>query len=106
MCVTVILMDAHVIQHYTAGNPNGFEERYVPTSVAMNFDPVMCTRTMSVAMSSTLSISSQFTMEMSKYVQHHDNCSPVDGAILMVLMSHPAEEVQVLFRHIILDPCL
>ena len=57
-------MDTHVIQHYTAINPNGFEERYVPTSVAMNFDPVMCTRTMSVTMSLMLSISSQLTMEM------------------------------------------
>ena len=64
MYTTVILMDTHVIQHYTADNPNGFEERYVPTSVATNFDPIMCTRTMSVAVSSTLSISSQFTMEM------------------------------------------
>ena len=57
-------MDTHLIQHYTAVNPNGFEERYVPTSVAMNFDPVMCTKTMSVAVSLTLSISSQLTMEM------------------------------------------
>ena len=63
MYTIVILTDTHVIQHYTADNPNGFEERYVPTSVAMNFDPVMCTRTMSFAMFSTLSISSQFTME-------------------------------------------
>ena len=64
MHTTVILTDTHVIQHYTADNPNGFEERYVPTSVAVNFNPVMCTRTMSVAMSSKLSVSSQFKMEM------------------------------------------
>ena len=57
-------MDTHVIQQYTADNPNKFEERYVPTSVATNFDPVMCARTMSVTMFSILSISSQFIMEM------------------------------------------
>ena len=56
-------MDTHVIQH-TTDKPNGFEERYVPTCVATNFDPNMCTRTMSDAVSSMLSISSQFTMEM------------------------------------------
>ena len=64
MYTTLILMDTHIIQHYTAVNPNGFEERYVPTSVATKFDPYMCTRTMSVTVFSTLSISSQLTMEM------------------------------------------
>ena len=68
MYTTLILTDTHVIQHYTAVNPNGFEERYVPTSVAMNFDPVMCIRTMSVAMSSTLIILSQLTIEMLRII--------------------------------------
>ena len=61
-------MDTHVIQHYTSDNPNGFEERYVPTSVATNFDPYMCTRTTPVTAFSTLSISSQLAMEMLRII--------------------------------------
>ena len=49
----LILMDLQVIQIYTSVNPKGFDERYVPTSVAMNFDLLMCARTMSVAVSLT-----------------------------------------------------
>ena len=49
-------MDTHVIQHYTAVNPNGFEEKYVPTSVVTNLDPVICIRTISVTVSSMLII--------------------------------------------------
>ena len=53
-----------VIQIYTSVNPKGFDERYVPTSVATNFELLMCARTMSVAISLMLSISSQLTIDI------------------------------------------
>ena len=69
----LILMDLQVIQIYTSVNPKGFDERYVPTSVATNFDPLMCARTMSVAVSLMLSISSQLTIDMLRIINFDIN---------------------------------
>ena len=69
----LILMDLQVIQIYTSVNPKGFDERYVPTSVATNFDLLMCVRTMSVPVSLTLSISSQLTINMLRIINFDIN---------------------------------
>ena len=66
-------MDLQVIQINTAVNPKGFDERYVPTSVAMTFDLLMRVRTMSVTVYLTLSISSQLTIDMLQIINFDIN---------------------------------